>query len=182
MSAELLSARLRLRPLGLQDGQALRGDPAVLGGMHKLPRMLDGWVADLLAGESGELTWAVGPRGNRSLNGCLGMLNASLDDDEAELSCWIAPAYRRQGYASEALACIIDYLFEDAQLERLRGSCYRHNRAAARVLEKCGMQLRGTLQGVARPDGQQGDLLLFSLSRADWQARRLGLEPVSGPD
>lgn len=181
MSAELLSARLRLRPLGLQDGQALRGDPAVLGGMHKLPRMLDGWVADLLAGESGELTWALGPRGNRTLSGCLGMLNASLDDDEAELSYWIAPVYRRQGYASEALARIIDYLFEDEKLERLRGSCYRHNRAAARVLEKCGMQLRGTLQRVARPDGQQGDLLLFSLSRADWQARRLGLEAINGP-
>lgn len=175
MSVELLSPRLHLRPLGLQDGQALRGDPAVLGGMHKLPRMLDGWVADLLAGESGELTWAVGPRGNRSLNGCLGMLNASLDDDEAELSCWIAPAYRRQGYATEALARIIDYLFEDEKLERLRGSCYRRNRAAARVLEKCGMQRQGQMQEQEGSKSQQ-DLLLYSLSRADWQARRLGLE------
>lgn len=181
MSVELLSARLRLRPLGLQDGQALRGDPAVLGGMHKLPRMLDGWVADLLAGESGELTWALGPRGNRSLNGCLGMLNASLEDDQAELSCWIAPAYRRQGYASEAMTRIIDYLFEDEKLERLRASCFQDNHGAARGLEKCGMQLRGKLQGLIGPDGQQEDLLLFSLSRAEWQTRRLGLEPVSGP-
>ncbi len=178
MSVELLSARLHLRPLGLQDGQALRGDPAVLGGMHKLPRMLDGWVADLLAGESGELTWAVGPRGNRSLNGCLGMLNASLDDDEAELSCWIAPAYRRQGYATEALARVIDYLFEDEKLECLRGSCYRRNRAAAGVLETSGLQRRGKTQ---EPEGTkcQEELLRYSLSRADWQTHRLGLETIS---
>ena len=141
--------------------------------------MLDGWVADLLAGESGELTWAVGPRGNRSLNGCLGMLNASLDDDEAELSCWMLRRTGARATPARPWGGIIDYLFEDEQLERLRGSCYRHNRAAARVLEKCGMQLRGALQGVARPMGSRVTALLFSLSRADWQTRRLGLETIS---
>ena len=106
------------------------------------------------------------------------MLNASLDDDEAELSCWIAPAYRRQGYATEALARVIDYLFEDEKLECLRGSCYRRNRAAARVLEKCGMQRRGQMQEQEGTKCQE-DLLLYSLSRADWQTHRLGLETIS---
>lgn len=178
MTVELHSARLHLSPMTLEDGQALRGDAAVLGGMHRLPKMVENWVADLLAGEPGELTWIISPRGNRSLSGCMGLVNAALDEGEAELSCWVAKAHRRRGYASEAMQRVIDHLFEAQGLSRLRASCYRRNRAAALGLEKCGMRRIGELVGLAGQD-PAGDLLLYALERDEWQARRLGLESLS---
>jgi [ribosomal protein S5]-alanine N-acetyltransferase len=48
-----------------------------------------------------------------------------------------------QGYASEALAAMLDLAFARPDVNRVYALCDCEHRASARVMEKCGMQLEG---------------------------------------
>jgi [ribosomal protein S5]-alanine N-acetyltransferase len=53
-----------------------------------------------------------------------------------------------RGYATEALAAMVD-LAPSVGIERLYALCHADHRASARVLEKCGFELEGTLRRYA---------------------------------
>ncbi len=64
-----------------------------------------------------------------------------------EIGYGVAPLYRRHGYATEASARIIDWVFEDSAIEAVIAGCDMKNRASVRTLRKLGF----TLDGPRRP-------------------------------
>lgn len=63
--------------------------------------------------------------------------------DTVEIGYGVVPLYRRQGYASEASARIIDWLFDEAETETVIAGCDMKNRASIRTLRKLGFLLDG---------------------------------------
>lgn len=51
-----------------------------------------------------------------------------------------------QGYGSEALAALCDFLFSDCEFHKLKAQVVEGNHASRRVLEKNGFMLEGTLR------------------------------------
>ena len=51
--------------------------------------------------------------------------------------------YWRQGYATEAMRCLIDFGFTQLHLHRIADDCDARNHASARVMEKLGMRREG---------------------------------------
>ncbi len=179
MAATLFSPRLHLRGFVLDDAERVRqlaGDAAVADTASNIPHpylpgMAEAWISAQLTGEEGEITWAVTCRSSNVLMGCLGLVNVSLDGQEAELGYWIGRDYWSKGYASEAVALVIDSLFlSQPQLLRITASCYKRNAASARVLEKCGLLGVGERLGQPGREGRVEDFLLFALERPQWQA------------
>lgn len=65
-----------------------------------------------------------------------------------EIGYYITPAYRLQGYASEATKAVIDWALSQPSVQCVTAGCDRDNIASKRVLEKIGMQYietRGTM-------------------------------------
>ncbi len=56
----------------------------------------------------------------------------------------IAPLYQRQGYATEAAAVLMNYLFQVWQLERIVAITTDNNIASLRVMQHLGMQIERT--------------------------------------
>lgn len=80
-----------------------------------------------------------------------------------ELGYSIIPAYRRHGYASEASARILAWLFGEAGAESVIAGCDMRNRASVRTLRRLGFWL----------DGASGRRAFWwELSRAAFQAQR----------
>lgn len=61
-----------------------------------------------------------------------------------EIGYGIAPAYRRQGYASEAMRQIIRWLDEDVGADEIVAGCHMENGASVRTLLKLGFLLDGS--------------------------------------
>ena len=70
----------------------------------------------------------------------IGMMNGvDIKDTRIEMGYAYLPAYYNQGYATEAFAGAISYLFERG-FETVLAGAFAENPASMRVMEKCGME------------------------------------------
>jgi RimJ/RimL family protein N-acetyltransferase len=60
---------------------------------------------------------------------------------EMEVGYWIAPAFWRQGYATEAALAFKDFAFNQLNLARIIALIYPDNLASCRVADKLGMRV-----------------------------------------
>jgi len=80
-------------------------------------------------------------------------------NDEAAFSYLLNRAAWGQGYATEALAEMLRFGFEQLGLRRIADSCDVENGASARVMEKCGLRFEG------ERDGER----LYALTASEWR-------------
>lgn len=116
--------------------QMLAGDPAMLG-----------WGM-----------WLVVHAADRVVIGDVGFKGRTEGSDTVDIGYSIIPAYRNQGYASEAARTLIDWAFAQPGIERVIATCLPSNVPSIRVLEKLGMRRAGTTES---------GMLAWSLSRSD---------------
>lgn len=84
----------------------------------------------------------------------------------------IGPDYRSQGYMTEAVQAVIQYMLFQADANRVYCSVREGNLASRRVCEKCGMQHEGTLrQHYARQDGGFDDVRIYGILKSDLTGR-----------
>ena len=88
--------------------------------------------------------------------------------DAFELSYQLyGDSHAGRGYATEGVQLVVDYLFAVKQRYRVQLVIAPANAASARIAEKCGFVLEGTVRGAFFNDGQNSDVLLYSLLRTD---------------
>ncbi|MFH1810175.1 MAG: GNAT family N-acetyltransferase [Pseudomonadota bacterium] len=85
----------------------------------------------------------------------------------AEIGYWIGEPYWGRGLATRALAAAGRYALEHFPIERLQATVYAWNPASARVLEKVGYHLDGTLRRGVFKDGEFVDVWVYSLLRGE---------------
>ena len=94
--------------------------------------------------------------------------------DAFELSYQLyADRHAGQGYVTEAVQLLVDYLFGTKKEHRIHLVIVPENAASRRIAEKCGFTLEGTARGAFFNDGRNQDVLLYSLLRTDprpWKA------------
>ena len=72
--------------------------------------------------------------------------------DAYELSYQLyGPEHAGQGYATEAVRLLVDYLFGAKKVNRLSLVIVPENAASRRIADKCGFQLEGTARGGLLP-------------------------------
>ena len=83
----------------------------------------------------------------------------------AMVGYWLHPDHWGRGIMTAALAAVTDYAFTTFPIERLSAHVYGWNPASARVLEKCGYRLEGTLRNAIRKGGDLTDELFYGRLR-----------------
>lgn len=62
------------------------------------------------------------------------------DSQQAEIGFTLARQYQGKGYATEAMKRLLDYLFGEMNLHRVRAICHVDNLASAKLLQRLGMR------------------------------------------
>ncbi len=83
---------------------------------------------------------------------------------QGELGYVIAKNSWGLGYATEVARCLIAFGFDELDLDRITATCHPDNLASARVLEKAGMRLEGTLRGNLQFRGASRDSQLYAIA------------------
>lgn len=87
-----------------------------------------------------------------------------------ELEYAIAANCRNNGYATEALLAMLEYMFSERDTEVAAAWVRSFNKESVRVLEKCHFTHEGTLRKHAR---DRGDTLCYSILKEEWMEYRM---------
>ncbi|MCE2612117.1 GNAT family N-acetyltransferase [Flavobacteriaceae bacterium D16] len=82
------------------------------------------------------------------------MPNEGVYRISSEIGYWIGEAYWGRGIATQAIAQITRYGFEELQLERIYAGVYEFNLASMKALEKNGYIKEGVMRNAVIKNGQ----------------------------
>ena len=80
----------------------------------------------------------------------------------------LVPSMRNQGYGTEAVRILVDYLFLAKNLMRIQAEALIDNVASHRVLEHAGFTREGVKRKASFVGGRWQDDILFSILREEW--------------
>jgi RimJ/RimL family protein N-acetyltransferase len=90
--------------------------------------------------------------------------------DAPELGYWLGVEYWGQGFATEAARAVIDFTFEEFDVEHLISGARVANPASRNILEKCGFQWSGVELHRFEALGSSTPVDCFRLSRSVWSS------------
>ena len=90
------------------------------------------------------------------------------EPDAPELGYWLGVEYWGQGFATEAARAVIDFTFEEFEIEHLVSGARVANPASRNILEKCGFQWSGVELHRFEALGSSTPVDRFRLSRSVW--------------
>jgi len=139
-------------------------DPTFTGTLEPFPQMTLKELEKTFRDQRDELWWWI-----RAKQGSwIGYLSNRLRDGHPEIKFLIEPESRRQGYATEAVKIITDYIFTSQDLVRIQAETHPQNVPAIKVLEKNGFTREGVLRKNEFTRGAWRDSLRFSIIRDEW--------------
>ncbi len=96
-----------------------------------------------------------------------------LADDarQAEIGFTLSRSFQGQGFATEAVTRLLDYLFGDLQFHRVTAICAVENLASARLLERIGMRREGRFVENIWFKDRWGSEYLYAVLRREWLGR-----------
>jgi ribosomal-protein-alanine N-acetyltransferase len=90
------------------------------------------------------------------------MIGRDVHRFTAELGYWLAEPFWGKGIMTSAVVAITDYGFAQFNLNRIYAEPFTPNLASARLLEKAGYSLEGTLRASVVKDGQVLDQFMYA--------------------
>ncbi len=103
---------------------------------------LEGWVAEYESETKYE--WCITLKENGEPVGSIGAFNPNEKVGSIEVGYCISASYWHQGITSEALAAVMDFLFEEVGANRIEARHDARNVHSGDVMKKCGMRYEGT--------------------------------------
>ena len=99
----------------------------------------------------------------------IGIVGVNWREPEApELGYWLGVEYWGQGFATESARAVIDYTFEEFDIEHLMSGARVANPTSRNILEKCGFQWSGVELHRFEALGSSTPVDCFRLSRGVW--------------
>ena len=174
------SPSLRLRPFADEDAD-------VLWALHSDARVLRYWDSPIwtdpsraevfiaksrqLADEGSGARLAVERRSDGAFVGWCGLTGWNPVYRSASLGYCLMEAAWGHGFATEAARALLTWAYGTLDLNRVQAEADTRNTASARVLEKLGFVLEGTLREDCVVDGDVSDSWVFGLLRREWEPR-----------
>ena len=177
-SLPLETERLILRELRLSDAaniQRYAGAVEIARGTLTMPHpyedgMAEDFIRSMRESRVNGITYTFGitVKPSDAVVGCISIGNHP-QYRRGEAGYWIGVPFWGKGYVTEALTRIIQFGFDDLNLNRILAYHFTDNPASGRVMQKVGMTYEGTLrQHVIRFDDFK-DLACYGLLREEYR-------------
>lgn len=178
----LKSPRLFIRPFRDEDLDAFaeyRSDPDVARYQSWTPPYTLDQAIALIKGMEGMqpgtpghwLQLAVERQSQPGIMGDCAFQVFADDPRQAQIGYTFSRSYQKQGYAAEAVRCLLDYLFVELQLHRVTATCDAENTASFRLLERVGMRREAFLVENIWFKGAWGSEYKYAILDREWVGR-----------
>ncbi|WP_132058678.1 GNAT family N-acetyltransferase [Halorussus amylolyticus] len=98
---------------------------------------------------------------------------AATDTDQVrpELAYWLVPEYHGDGYGSEAVALVVNHVFQSYDTPSISAATLDFNEASRSLLESLGFTEEGRLRKARFIGGEYRDSIEYGLLREEWHER-----------
>ena len=179
----LTTARLRLRHFQMSDLDAfvaMRHDPAVARyqGWSSLDRTgAQGFITAMNAAEPGVpgewFQFAIADRSTDEFIGDCALHVKADDPQQAEIGFSLTRQAQGQGFATEAIRALLDFLFQEHPIQRVVAICDVRNQGSYKLLERLGMRREGHTRHSYWNKGEWTDEYQYAILREEWRWRPL---------
>lgn len=109
---------------------------------------------------------------NKKENEIIGTITLRIDknNNKGELGYWIGRDYWGNGFATEAVNRIIEFGFNQLDLNKIWASAISRNKASSIVLEKAGFQKEGRLKQNRLLQNEYEDVDVYGLLKFDYKS------------
>lgn len=76
--------------------------------------------------------------------------------------------HRGKGYGADAMKVLIDFIFMQMNINKIRLSVYSYNEPAIRCYERCGFKIEGVLRQEIYKDGKRYDKISMGLLKEEY--------------
>ncbi|MCC6409670.1 MAG: GNAT family N-acetyltransferase [Planctomycetes bacterium] len=90
----------------------------------------------------------------------------------AQVGYWVGAAHADRGVMGRALELALAKAFGSLELQRVEALIVPENEPSRRLVQRTGFQLEGLARGYAELGGRRRDHERWSLTRAEWLAKR----------
>ena len=173
----LETERLILRPFRLEDAESCvrnwAADPEVyryISQEAQTAKDVYDWLstADEAYASPETYYWAIVEKSSGEVIGEIFVDDFGSRNRWCELDWKIGRAFWGQGYAAEAAAAVIQYLFCQVGFHRIQAKCCVENSASERVMQKAGMTKEGILRGYFDAKaGRWRDVAMYAVLSSD---------------
>ncbi|NEZ44276.1 GNAT family N-acetyltransferase [Paenibacillus alvei] len=171
MITELHTERLHLRKMKISDSSSLFkiwSDPDVIKFMNiccftnenQAKEMIN--LIDDLSRDRKAMRFSIINKEYNVIIGSCGYNTLDFENGKAEIGYDIAKSFWGKGYATEAIASLLDYGFSSLKLNRIEAKVDPRNVSSMKLLQKFNFTFEGTLRQYERVDGKFNDLSIYS--------------------
>ncbi len=100
------------------------------------------------------------------------------DERQAEIGYTLSRAYQGRGIASEAVSCVLEYVFVTLGLHRVIAITDCENAGSVALLERLGLRREGHFRQNVWLKGKWRDEFLYAMLREEWRSTRSTNRPM----
>ncbi|MBT1248388.1 MULTISPECIES: GNAT family protein [unclassified Thermosipho (in: thermotogales)] len=105
---------------------------------------------------------------NEYIGGC-GVNKVDWKNSVCELGIFLGMSYWNKGYGTEAMELLVDFVFKEMNINKIKLHVYSFNQRAIRSYEKLGFKKEGVLREELFRDGKYWDVIVMGLLRREWE-------------
>jgi RimJ/RimL family protein N-acetyltransferase len=174
----LESSRLIIRPINCDDKYEIfnyRCDTETnkyQGWIPKTINDVESFINNISKQINEPETWfqfAVIEKQHHEIIGDLGIHFIDKDNKQVEIGCTLNKKSHNQGYATESIKKVIDYLFNDLNKHRIIASIDPENKNSIRLVERIGFRKEAHFVESLYLNGKWVDDLIYALLKKDWE-------------
>ncbi len=115
-----------------------------------------------------EIPWVIEERSRDQVIGVFRLHKLHFWHQKAELGAIIHPNSQHKGVMKEVLDCILDYAFDELELNRIVGDIFSGNHASRKLLNRFGFQREGVLRQTDFDGKEFHDTEVFSILKSEY--------------
>lgn len=151
----------------IEVGQMLRG--GILFPFR--PEDEEKWYEALDANSEKEYGFAIETKDDGTYLGGCGVHAIDAKNRVATVGIFLGKEHLEQGYGTDALRVLVDFCFNEVNLNKVRLNVFSFNKRAIRCYEKVGFKREGVLRQEIYRGGEYHDTLVMGILRGEWQER-----------
>ncbi len=140
------------------------------GSIEVTKEIIKSWISEYE--KENVYNWAIVLNDTGKVIGSISVVNVCNEHQRCEVGYCMGKKYWNKGIMTEALKCVIKYLFFQVGINRIQAIHHRDNSASGKVMHKSGMKYEGRLKYyLLNNKGSYVDCDIYAILRGDMELR-----------